>query len=80
MTSYERITFIEKPGHCPRIIILQVTKETPLLLMGVEVDKNGDEVTRGKADIIRHIISKDMLAKRTKMAMSLMYGWLETVK
>jgi hypothetical protein len=74
--TYERITFIEKPAHCGQTIILRVTKETDILLFGVEVDKNGDEVVRPKADITYHAISKDMLKKRVPMVLSNMYGWL----
>jgi hypothetical protein len=80
MIRYERVTFVEKPTHCPKRIILCISRETDLLLVGTEVGKDGDEIVRPKADITKHIISKDMLAKRESMRMNNTYGWLEVIR
>jgi hypothetical protein len=80
MNRYERITFTEKPTKTAKTLILRITRETDVLLIGVEVDKMGDEVQRAAADETLHIISKDMLAKRVELVMNNTYGWLEVKK
>jgi len=58
-------------------MILQITAESDVFLSGVEIDKYGDEIVRPKADVTKHIISKDLIVKRVPMVMNLTYGWLE---
>jgi hypothetical protein len=78
--TYTRITLVEKPKGFPRTFLLQVTAETAHLLMGIEIDNGGDEIVRPKADVTKHIISKDLIAKRVPMVMNNVYGMLEKAK
>lgn len=80
MKRYERITFIEKPKNSPQSIILEITKETDVFLCGIEIDREGDEIRRGKVDVTRHLISKDMIAKRVELVMNNTFGMLERKK
>lgn len=75
MTNYERITFRPEGGRA-RSVILKNTRESDLILSGVEVSIDGDEVAGKGFDERVRIISKDLILKRVPLVMDKIYGEL----
>lgn len=71
MKTYARIT-----AQGQRFI-LKVTGESDQFLIGVEVKKDGDEVTGKDFDIRKRIIQKTEITRRVPMKFNNVYGVLE---
>lgn len=82
MIRYERIRF-EANGR-RRTIYLRITgkKDTVLstFVMGIEVDKGGNEISGRDFDERLHLIDEQAIIKRTPMVMNTKYCELEVVK
>ena len=76
MKQYVRIKLQNKV----RTFILQIISENEKFLIGIEVDKYGDEVSGKGYDERKHIIEKTEIKRATPMQMNLFYGELEEKK
>ncbi len=83
MKTFERITFnknvVTGTGDATRQmrpIFISITRETPTLLFGIEVDKDGDELSGATWDRRMRIVSKDVIAKRVPYVLDKMYAML----
>lgn len=81
MTTYERVRYRPEGGRT-RSIYLQdpvVSGDAGLLgatLTGIEVDREGIEVTGRGFDERRHVISLDLVLEREPMVIDRLYGHL----
>ena len=71
MTTYERINYKPEGATRVKVIYLKDTRISAPLLTGTEVGKDGCPTGR------QHIISLDLISKRTVMVMNNHYGELE---
>jgi hypothetical protein len=69
MAHYCRVYLRGKRG-----IILRIERETPQILIGIEVNREGDEVVPSGADQHRHMIQKAAITRRCCMSWRLKYG------
>lgn len=81
MIRYERVTFKPEGATKSTTVFLRVGRDSDVLLTGVEVNREGEEVSgtdkNGKHfDSRTHIISKDLVTKRVEYAMNNKYGLL----
>ena len=60
-----------------RRLTLEVTHETERVLVGVQIKDDGDEVTKPGVDILKHVIDKQAIVRRTALVMNKHYGILE---
>jgi hypothetical protein len=74
-STYERVTFRPEGGRA-RTVYLRHPAVTGNLLVGVEVDREGDGVSGRKFDERRHVISVELVVARVPMRMDNFYGEL----
>lgn len=74
MTRYLKITLDDGTRF-----MLRVRKESPLLVSGIEVDAEGDEVVPRGAHQRLRIIDRGRIARIVEMRMNPKYGRLEVV-
>lgn len=79
---FERVT-VQGHGQARKRLLLRVTAETQPTkifpagcLVGVEVDREGDEIAARGSDERRHVIDKIAILRRQPMVFSRTYGWL----
>lgn len=69
MTTYERVRVVPDDGTKPFTVILRDVTTSERFMTGIEVDHEGDEVAGRGADERRHLISIDLVTKRTPLVM-----------
>ena len=81
MNNYQKITYRAQSGN--KTIILKVSSESGNLIVGIRVNKEGDDFSkrvRGVVHTETFILDKSLISKSFEMNMSKKYGWLECVK
>ena len=74
MTNTERVTYRPEGARRARTIYLEGVRETGNLLTGIEVNREGDEVSGKGFDERRHIISLELVVRRVPVVMDNLYG------
>lgn len=78
--SYERVTFYRSSGTRPRsTVYLRDVSIADFTIGGTEVNRYGDDIVPKGHDSRYHIISKDLIVKRTPMRMDLHYAELVAI-
>jgi hypothetical protein len=80
MITYERVTYKPEGAERSTTIILRDPVESSALggtLSGIEVNREAQEVAPRGVDERRHIISLELISKRTPLKQNLTYGLLE---
>lgn len=75
MSVYERVTY-RPEGERARTIYLHRPTVSGLLLTGVEVNREGDEISGKDFDERRHVIELSLVVRRVPMRMDNTYGEL----
>jgi hypothetical protein len=60
--------------------ILRITRETPVLVSGIEVDKYGDEIVPTGFHNRTRIVDRDAIKRAVEMRMNVVYAQLERAK
>jgi hypothetical protein len=60
--------------------LIRVLKETANIMRGIEVDKDGEEVTGKDFDVRERLIYMGAIKKSVEMRMNVTYGKLERAK
>ena len=82
---YEKVTYRPEGGRVRTVILREprvVTGALATLLVGTEVDKDGNAVLDGPryTTVERtHVIDVDLVVKRVEVAMDLTYGTFEPI-
>lgn len=74
-SRFERITLTDGTKF-----ILRITRETSSVVVGIEVDREGDEVRPTGFDERLRVVGTECIAKRTPMVMDNRYGTLKAMK
>lgn len=73
---YERVRFTDGDHGPVRSVILRIEREGDLFLRGVEVNREGDEVSGPGWDRRVHLIDRTCIRTRRRLVMDNHYGWL----
>jgi hypothetical protein len=76
MSTFQRITYRPEGATRARNVILKNVTTDHGYLRGIEVNKEGDEVTKPGVDERVHLIEQDLVTKRTPLRMDNHYGTL----
>jgi len=69
VTAYERVRVRPDDGRAPFTVTLRDPAVVGGILTGIEVDREGTEVAPRGVDERRHIISVDLVTRRTPLVM-----------
>ena len=73
---YEKVMFRPEGETRSRSVILKNPQVTGRCLTGIEVKRDGDEVTAGGADERRRVIEMTLVTRRQEMRMDVRYAHL----
>ena len=73
--GYERVRFVDDDSRT-KTVFLDSVRQTGVFVTGIEVDKEGDEVSGKGFDQRRRVIAKKTILKRTPMRMDKKYAQL----
>lgn len=80
MSKQSPIRYLAITTHAGDKFMLRVIKETSRTVRGVEVDRDGEEVTGKDFDVRERIVEIGAIKKAVEMRMNVIYGRIERVQ